>query len=82
MNDVFCGFGLGSGLHNVVGNILTKQTYTDLITILTYRVKWCCNSGLWFRYQSPQKAYQAEIIEQKNPWCYSGTLYRSGWAKC
>lgn len=66
------------GQNNAAGDLLTKQTYTDFIMILTYRVKWPCNSGLWFRYQSPQKAYQAEIIEQKNPECYSGTLYRSG----
>jgi hypothetical protein len=66
------------GQDYAAGDLLTKQTYTNFIMILTYRVKWPCNSGLWFRYQSPQKTYQVEIIEQKNPECYSGTLYRSG----
>ncbi len=33
---------------------------------------------MWFRYQSPDKAYQADILEYKNPECYSGTLYCPG----
>jgi len=66
------------GNSNAGGDLLTKRTYKDFIAILTYRVEWPCDSGLWFRYQSPQETYRAEIIEQENPGWYSGTLYRSG----
>jgi len=66
------------GKSNAGGDLLTKRTYKDFIAILTYRVEWPCGSGLWFRYQSPQDTYRAEIIEQENLGWYSGTLYRSG----
>jgi hypothetical protein len=33
---------------------------------------------VWFRYQSPDKAYQADILEYKNPEAYSGSLYCPG----
>jgi len=55
-----------------------NASFDDFIVTLTYRVEWPCNSGLWFRFQSPQVAYQADILEYKNPVAYSGTLYCTG----
>jgi hypothetical protein len=66
------------GADNAPGDLFTTNTYDDFIVILTYRAEWPCNSGLWFRYQSPKKAYQADILEYKNPVAYSGTLYCPG----
>lgn len=66
------------GANNAPGDLFTTETYKDFLVVLTYRAEWPCNSGLWFRYQSPQKAYQADILEYKNPVCYSGTLYCPG----
>ncbi len=66
------------GENNAPGDLFTTDTYGDFLVILTYRTEWPCNSGLWFRYQSPQKAYQADTLEYKNPVCYSGTLYCPG----
>lgn len=66
------------GPNNAPGDLFTKDTYKDFLVTVTYRVEWPCNSGLWFRYQSPKKAYQADILEYKNPVCYSGTLYCPG----
>jgi hypothetical protein len=66
------------GANNAPGDLFTTDTYGDFLVTLTYRAKWPCNSGLWFRYQSPKKAYQADILEYKNPECYSGTLYCPG----
>jgi 3-keto-disaccharide hydrolase len=66
------------GPNNTPGDLLTKATYKDFVAILTYRLVWPCNSGLWFRYQSPRKAYQADMLEYKKPVCYSGTLYCPG----
>ena len=63
------------GENNAPGDLFTENTYKDFVLTVTYRVEWPCNSGVWFRYQSPQKAYQADILEYKNPECYSGTLY-------
>ena len=66
------------GENNAPGDLFTKDTYRDFILSVTYRIEWPCNSGVWFRYQGPEKAYQADILEYKNPECYSGTLYCPG----
>ena len=66
------------GENNAPGDLLTKDTYKDFLVTVTYRVEWPCNTGVWFRYQSPKKAYQADILEYKEPECYSGTLYCPG----
>jgi len=66
------------GANNAPGDLFTTDRYSDFLVTVTYRAEWPCNSGLWFRYQSPQKAYQADILEYKNPVCYSGTLYCPG----
>ena len=66
------------GENNAPGDLFTTETYTDFVASLIYKVEWPCNSGLWFRYQSPRIAYQADILEYKDPECYSGTLYCPG----
>jgi hypothetical protein len=60
------------------GDLFTKDSYGDFVALVTWRAEWPCNSGVWFRYQSPQKAYQADILEYQNPEAYSGTLYCPG----
>jgi hypothetical protein len=66
------------GENNASGDLFTSETYEDFELEVTYKVEWPCNSGVWFRYQSAQKAYQADILEYKKPVCYSGTLYCTG----
>ncbi len=73
------GFLVGTqGEDNAPGDLFTKKAYKDFVATVTYRTEWPCNSGLWFRYQSPKKAYQADILEYKNPIAWSGTLYCPG----
>ncbi|HOA75836.1 MAG TPA: DUF1080 domain-containing protein, partial [Phycisphaerae bacterium] len=60
------------------GDLLTTDTYSDFVLLVTYRVVWPANTGVWFRYQDPGKAYQADILEYPNPIAYSGTLYCPG----
>jgi hypothetical protein len=60
------------------GDLFTKDTYKDFLLTATYKVEWPCNTGIWFRYQSASKSYQADILEYKNPECYSGSLYCPG----
>jgi len=66
------------GPGNKPGDLLTEAEYADFELVVTYQIQWPANSGVWFRYQSPQKAYQADILEYKDPECYSGTLYCPG----
>jgi len=66
------------GADNAPGDLFTSDSYDDFLLTVTWRAEWPCNSGVWFRYQSPQKAYQADILEYKNPVAFSGTLYCPG----
>ena len=66
------------GENNAPGDLFTTAKFQDFEAIVTYRAEWPCNSGVWFRYQGPNKAYQADILEYKNPEAYSGTIYCPG----
>ncbi|MCX5758343.1 MAG: DUF1080 domain-containing protein [Candidatus Hydrogenedentes bacterium] len=57
------------------GDLFTEQEYGDFEVRVVYKIQWPANSGVWFRYQAPDKAYQADILEYKNPVAYSGTIY-------
>lgn len=60
------------------GDLFTEKDYGDFAVRVTYKIQWPANSGVWFRYQSPDKSYQADILEYPDPECYSGTLYCPG----
>jgi hypothetical protein len=66
------------GANNAPGDLFTTDSFRDFEASVTYRTEWPCNSGVWFRYQTPDKAYQADILEYKDPEAYSGTLYCPG----
>lgn len=60
------------------GDLLTKNDYDNFILTATYRIDWPANSGIWFRYQNADKAFQADILEYQNPVAWSGSLYCTG----
>lgn len=66
------------GPGNAPGDLFTEEEYGDFDLKATYKIQWPANSGIWFRYQAPDKAYQADILEYKNPLAYSGTVYCPG----
>lgn len=66
------------GPDSAPGDLFTTQEYGDFEMTVTYKIQWPANSGVWFRYQSPEKSYQADILEYKNPEAYSGTIYCPG----
>lgn len=66
------------GEDNAPGDLFTTASYSDFELNVTYRAEWPCNSGVWFRFQSPSVAYQADILDYKKPVAYSGTLYCPG----
>jgi len=57
------------------GDLFTTKEYANFELRVTYKIAWPANSGIWFRYQAPDKAYQADILEYKDPVAYSGTIY-------
>jgi hypothetical protein len=66
------------GEQNAPGDLFTERSFANFELVCTYRAEWPCNSGIWFRYQNPGKAYQADILEWKDPVAYSGTIYCPG----
>jgi len=69
------------GENNAPGDLFTQASFGNFEATVTYRCEWPCNSGVWFRYQNDGKAYQADILEYKNPVAYSGSLYCPGYSK-
>jgi hypothetical protein len=63
------------GPDGAAGDLLTESEFDDFELLVTYKMRWPGNSGVWFRYQSAKKCYQADILEYKDPVCYSGSLY-------
>jgi uncharacterized protein len=60
------------------GDLFTEKSFDDCEISLTFKATWPCNSGLWYRYQNANKAFQADILEWKNPVAWTGTLYCPG----
>lgn len=63
---------------NRPGDLLTKEEFKNFELTVVYRMVWPGNSGVWYRYQSADRAFQADILEYKNPVAYSGSLYCTG----
>ena len=66
------------GPNGEAGDLFTKDVYRNFELTVEYQVKWPANSGIWFRYQNARNAYQADILEWKDPECWSGSLYCCG----
>ena len=66
------------GPGNAPGDLFTEKEFGDFEIKVTYKIQWPANSGIWFRYQTPEKSYQADILEYTNPVAYSGTIYCPG----
>ncbi|MEW6236901.1 MAG: family 16 glycoside hydrolase [Candidatus Omnitrophota bacterium] len=60
------------------GDLFTQQSFKDFELVAEFKVQWPANSGVWFRYHSDETTYQADILEYKNPLCWSGSLYCPG----
>ena len=60
------------------GDLFTKEKFGDFELKVTFKMHWPGNSGVWFRYETADRAYQADILEYKDPVCYAGSLYCTG----
>ncbi len=66
------------GPNGVAGDLFTEKEFGDFELRATIKIHWPANSGIWFRYTNPDSAYQADILEYKDPEAYSGSLYCPG----
>ena len=66
------------GPDNQPGDLLTTAEFADFELSVVCRMVWPGNSGVWYRYQSAERAYQADILEYQDPIAYTGSLYCTG----
>lgn len=66
------------GANRAPGDLFTVEEFGDFVLVVEYKVQWPANSGVWFRYVNESTAYQADILEYKEPLAHSGTLYCPG----
>lgn len=66
------------GANREAGDLLTEQEFENFEVTVVFRVEWPANTGIWYRYKSADQAFQADILEYKNPVAWTGTLYCTG----
>ena len=66
------------GPDNQPGELLSTAEFGDFELTVVFRMEWPGNSGVWYRYQSADQAYQADILEYQDPVAYTGSLYCTG----
>ncbi|RIK81623.1 MAG: hypothetical protein DCC68_08175 [Planctomycetota bacterium] len=66
------------GPGGTAGDLLSEKEYDDFELTVTFKVEWPANTGVWYRYQSADKAFQADILEYKQPYALTGSLYCTG----
>lgn len=66
------------GSQNQGGDLLSTAEYGDFELKVIFRMDWPGNSGVWYRYQSSERAYQADILEYRDPLALTGSLYCTG----
>ena len=67
------------GAAGEAGDLFTNAKWANFDLEAEWKMKFPGNSGIWFRFVSPEKAYQADIIDEPSyPNVYSGSLYCAG----
>lgn len=66
------------GSKNEAGDLFTEKSFKDFELKVTFKVVWPANTGVWYRYQSAKQAFQADILEYKEPLALTGSLYCTG----
>ena len=66
------------GPGGAAGDLFSEAEYGDFECEVTWAMDWPGNSGVWFRFVDDGKAYQADILEWKDPVCWSGSVYCPG----
>lgn len=66
------------GAGGAAGELLSTAEYDNFELTVRFRMEWPGNSGVWYRYQSADKAFQADILEYKEPVAFTGSLYCTG----
>ena len=57
------------------GDLFTEEGYDDFELLVTFRVQWPANSGIWFRAPDGGPGYQMDILDLKEYGCATGSIW-------
>lgn len=59
-------------------DMFTEKSYDDFELVVTFKVQWPANSGIWFRAKEEGQGYQMDILELKEYGCATGSIRAGG----
>lgn len=57
------------------GDLFTEESYDDFELLVTFKVQWPANSGIWFRAPETGPGYQMDILDLKEYGCATGSIW-------
>jgi len=57
------------------GDLFTEETYDDFELMVTFKVLWPANSGIWFRMPKEGVGYQVDILELREGGAATGSIW-------
>jgi len=57
------------------GDLFTEKSYDDFELVVTFKVEWPANSGIWFRSPEGGVGYQMDILDPKEHGCATGSIW-------
>jgi hypothetical protein len=71
------GILIGQQDDGKVGDLLTQKEYADFDLVVTFKVMWPANSGIWFRKPEKKLGLQFDILDLKEYKVATGSVYGS-----
>jgi len=69
------GVLVGKQSDGKAGDLFTEESYDDFELLVTFKVQWPANSGIWFRAPETGPGYQMDILDLKEYGCATGSLW-------
>ncbi len=69
------GVLVGQQSDGLAGDLLTDKSYDDFELVVTFKVQWPANSGIWFRAPENGLGYQMDILDLKEYGCATGSIW-------
>jgi len=57
------------------GDLFTEESYGDFELVVTFKVEWPANSGIWFRAPGDGVGYQVDVLDLKEYGCATGSIW-------
>lgn len=72
------GVLIGQQKDGQAGDLFTEKSFDDFELVVTFKVQWPANSGIWFRTPEEGQGYQMDILDLKTYGCATGSIWSGG----